>query len=879
MKHFTLPGFTVRLFLLVGLALAQTGLATETAEITYEKHIRPILKTHCFHCHGEGGELSGGLDVRLNRLLVAGGDSGTAIVPGDPSTSLLSQRVANQEMPPAEIATRLSSSEISLIENWIQSGAPTARPEPTEIDLNNYITDEERSYWAFQPVRHPELPPVNDLNRVRNAIDRFLLSKLESHELSFAPDADKLTLIRRASFDLLGLPPEPAAIDQFVRDENPGAYERLIDRLLSTAQYGERWGRHWLDVAGYADSEGYTDDDPERLDAYKYRNYVIQAFNSDKPLDQFVIEQLAGDELVPQPFNNLTADDAEKLIATGFLRMAPDGTGAGGVDQSLARNEVVAKTLEIVSSSLLGLTVGCAQCHDHRYDPISQADYYSLRAIFEPALDWKQWTAPRQRHISLYTDADREQAAAIEAEALKVLADRSAKEAEFIEATFQRELAKLPESLRETVRIARNTPVKQRTAEQTKLLNQNPSVNVSAGSLYLYDKKAADVLKQLSDQANTIRATKPREEFVRAVWEPSGKQPPQTFLFHRGDHDQPKQELAPRELTVLTSWKPVELPINDANLSSSGRRLAYAKWLVSGEHPLVARVLVNRVWLNHFGQGLVPTAGDFGLLGVPPTHPELLDWLADELVASGWSLKHLHRLIMTSTAYRQVAQRHAAGEAIDADNVLYGRMPLRRLEAEIVRDASLALSGELDLRLLGGVVPVMADRVGQFVIGKENLNAGRPGAVIDMGADEFRRSIYIQVRRSRPLSLLAPFDLPRMEPNCTVRQASTVSPQSLVLMNSDFAIARATRFAQRVHDEAGEQLVPQITLAWQLAFGSVPTTDELKEASAFIAAQTEHFAAHPAAESKDTERLTPQGEALASFCHALLSSNRFLYVD
>ncbi|MDA1052319.1 MAG: PSD1 and planctomycete cytochrome C domain-containing protein [Planctomycetota bacterium] len=862
------------------LAIASSLVATLSGEeVTYEKQVRPILKTHCFQCHGEGDKLQGGLDVRLGRLIAKGGDSGEAFVAGKPEASLLLQRLVDGDMPLEEVALRPTADEIATIRRWIVGGAVVSRPEPQGLSPDNYITEEERMFWAFQPVQRQHPPEVKGNANVRTSIDQFIIAKLEANNLRISPEADTRTLVRRVYFDLLGLPPSRTEVDAFVNDVSPNAYERLLDRVLNSPHYGERWGRHWLDVAGYADSEGYTEDDPVRPYVYKYRDYVIRAFNDDKPFDQFVIEQLAGDELVTPPFENLTPQQAEKLVATGFLRMAPDGTGVGGVDQDLARNDVMAKTIEIVSTSLLGLTVGCAQCHNHRYDPISQEDYYAIRAIFEPSLDWKNWLVPAKRQVSLYTDADRAKSTEIEAEALKLLEGRTKKQDEYIEATFQRELVKLEASLREPITVARNTPEKERTAEQNKLLKEHPSVNVSAGSLYLYDQKAADDLKKMADEAEAIRTKKPAEEFVRAVWEPAGKALPPTFLFHRGDYEQPKQEVAPRELTVLTSVKPIELPTNDQSLSTSGRRLAYAKWLTGGEHPLTARVIVNRIWLNHFGRGLVSTPGDFGALGVEPTHPELLDWLASEFVASGWSIKELHRLIMTSTTYRQASLRHDEGNAIDTDNLLYWRMPVRRLEAEILRDTALAVSGELNNKAFGAAVPVMADRVGQFVIGKENLDAGRPGEVLPMNGEDLRRSVYIESRRSRPLSVMAPFDLPRMEPNCTSRSASTVSPQSLLLMNSEFVLTRAKLFAERVRREASDDVSTQITLAWQLAFAATPSEEELAEAGSFIDEQTAHFAANPAPETKDKKEADPAGEALASFCHALLSSNRLLYID
>jgi hypothetical protein len=863
---------------LLAIWFAGNGLAEDNARsesrLTYERDVRPILKTHCFHCHGEGDELEGRLDVRLRRLIAKGGESGPAIEAGKPAASLLLQRIRDGEMPPEEVPTRPTADEIATIERWIAGGAVTIRDEPEEIGSGLYLTEEERGFWSFQPIQRSEPPQVKNVDRVRTPIDRFLLARLEDDGLSFAPDAEKRTLVRRAYFDLLGLPPTPEEVDRFVNDDALDAYERLLDRLLESPHYGERWGRHWLDVAGYADSEGYTDEDPVRPEAYKYRDYVIRSLNADKPLDQFIVEQLAGDELVTPPYENLSPEDADRLTATGFLRMAPDGTSSGGVDQNLARNDVMAKTIEIVSTSLLGMTVGCAQCHNHRYDPIAQADYYRLRAIFEPALDWKNWRSAKDRKISLYTDADRERAKQIEAEAQKVEEQRKQQEQEFIEQTFQRELAKLPAEIRDMVREARDTIAAKRTPEQQKLLKEHPSVNVTAGSLYLYDSKAAAELKKLADSAAAVRATKPKEEFVRALWEPAGQTPPKTFLFHRGDFEQPKQELPPGELTVLTSHQAFEIPANDPSLPSTGRRLSYARWLTSGQHPLTARVLVNRVWLHHFGRGIVTTPGDFGFLGTRPTHPALLDWLADEFMRNGWSLKKLHRLIMTSTAYRQSSQRDPAAPMTDTADELYARMPVRRLEAEVIRDRMLAVSGKLNPKPFGPAVPVMADLVGQFVIGIENLNAGRPGAVIAMNGEEFRRSVYVQVRRSRLLSVLDTFDAPAMEPNCTIRNASTVAPQSLMLMNSELVMTLAVEFAFRVSADAGDDTKSQIIRAWRLSFAREPSDDELNDAVAFLKQQTDYF------ESKQNKkRPAAEREAFQSLCHALLSANEFLYVD
>jgi mono/diheme cytochrome c family protein len=839
------------------------------AAVTYEGSVRPILKTHCFGCHGEGKELKGGLDLRLRRLMVQGGDSGPAIEPGKPEESLLLDRVLLEEMPPGDDA--LSAPEVAVVEQWIAAGAPTARPEPEDLGDGSYITEEERGFWSFQPIQHHDVPDVKEPDRVRTPIDAFLLARMQADELAFAADADKRALIRRATFDLLGLPPSPEEVELFLADESADAYARLLDRLLASPHYGERWGRHWLDVAGYADSEGYTDDDVERPHAFRYRDYVIRSFNADKPFDQFITEQLAGDEMVGPPYENLRPGDVEKLAATGFLRMAPDGTGESGVDMALASNAVVADTIKIVSSSLLGITVGCAQCHNHRYDPIPQSDYYRMRAIFEPALDWKNWRAPAARRVSLYTDEDRARAAEIEAEAAQVDAERDAKQQESIRQTFERQLAKVVAERRDEVRAAYETPAGERSPEHKRLLEEFPDVNVSAGSLYLYDSKAADDLKQIAARADAIRATKPVEGFVRALTEVSG-QVPETHLFDRGDHEQPKEKLLPGGLSVLASLGLAAIPENDPALPSTGRRLALARQWTDPRHPLVSRVLVNRFWMHHFGRGIVGTPGDFGALGDRPTHPELLDWLAADFVAGGWRLKRLHKQIMLSTAYRQASQRSP-------------HFPLRRLEAEVIRDAILSASGKLNVTMFGPPVPVMADTVGQFVIGIENLNAGRPGDELPMHGEEFRRSVYVQVRRSRPLAVLSTFDAPAMDPNCEARASSTVAPQALMLMNSPFVAAYSQYLADRVVREVGAERQAQVRRAWLLAFGREPTDDEAEEADAFLDLQTASLASKAAIgsatdeDAKADEATRPERAALATLCQALLSSNEFLYVD
>ncbi len=844
--------------------------AAFAASPTFEKDIRPILKAHCFDCHGEGEKLNGGLDLRLQRLMLKGGDDGPVIVPGKPHKSLVYKLIQSGEMPKRE--QKLTREQVGLIKEWIASGAKTARPEPAELGKGGGITEEERAFWSFQPIRRPIIPKANPKGRARTPIDALLLSAMAKKKLNFSPDAEKVTLLRRAYFDLLGLPPTPTEVEGFLADAAPDAYEKLIDRLLESPHYGERWGRHWLDIAGYADSDGYSDADPARAYAYKYRDYVIRSFNHDKPIDQFITEQLAGDELAqvtqdkPQPALS-DPQLRELLIATGFLRMGADGTATPAVDQDTVRNQTVADTIKIVSTSLLGLTVGCAQCHDHRYDPIPQTDYYRLRAVIEPAYDWKNWRTPDQRLISLYTEEDRKKAAEVEAEAKKLAAEKETKQKQYIDEALTKHLEKFEPELRGKLRAAYDTASDKRSAEQKKLLADNPSVNINPGVLYQYNQKAADELKAMDAKVVEIRGRRPPEDFISVLTEPKDKLPV-TYLFHRGDPKQPKDAVSPGGLTVLAPpGLCIELPSKDSALQTSGRRLAFARWLTSTKNPLVARVLVNRVWQHHFGRGLVATPSDFGAMGERPSHPELLDWLASDFTEHGWRLKRVHKMIMTSAAYRQSSKHNELGDRQDPENRFYWRKSVDRLDAEVIRDAMLAASGVLNRTLCGPPVPVRPDVHGQIVVGVDKTQGdNRMPIDVALSGEEFRRSVYIQVRRSRPLAVLHAFDAPVMEVNCEKRQSSTVATQSLMLMNSQFVLDQATRFAKRLRKEGGQELSDQIKRAWQLAFSRNPTTGELSDATAFLITQ---------ADAKPKDELQP----LTNLCQALLSANEFLYVD
>ncbi len=860
---------------------ATTG-RTEGSEqpIRFETHVRPILKRHCFQCHGEEEHPEGGLDLRFVRLMLQGGETGSVIVPGKPEDSLLFQRLRDSEMPPDE-SKLLSAEEVRIIRDWIAAGAETVRPELEFLSDASYITDEERSHWAFQPIVRPHVPSVVNTDSVINPIDAFLLSRLEAQGFRFSPRAKAETLLRRVYVGLHGLPPTPATIAEFVARNDADTWQSVVNKLLSSQHYGERWARHWLDVVGYADSEGYNDVDTVRPHAWRFRDYVIRSFNFDKPFDQFICEQLAGDELVTSPLNNISKADARLLVATGFLRMAPDGTGGAVPDAKAARNDTIADTIRIVSSSLMGMTVECAQCHDHRYDPVSQADYYRFRAIFDPAFDWENWRSPVQRQLSLYTDSDRAAAAKIEAKAAETDEKRTKWQTELIEATFEKQLAKLPADIHAAARAARQVGPTERTPEQEMLFKKYPNLNVTAGSLYLYDRNASKQLRELANKVTALRETKPKEGFVRALTEVTGRIPV-TKIFFRGDHEQPRQEVVPGGLTVVSETSEVsDIPSNLDGTRTSGRRLALAKRLTDPGYPLTARVIVNRLWLHHFGRGLVTTPTDFGISGQRPTHPQLLDWLASEFISNGWSLKHVHRLILTSTAWQQQLRTNEDQDQADPDNELHGGSRLRRLDAEVVRDMILAVSGKLNKRKFGSPVPVMPDRVGRFVIGRENSNSGRQFAdIIDMKGEQFRRSIYIQVRRSRPLSMMAAFDRPLMSPNCDKRRPSTSSTQSLLMMNSDQLIEYSRYLAERLEREAPGEPSAQVPLAWQLLYSRLPDHSEIEIATQFLKDQTAIFRAQPAyQQKKNTPERTAGQEALAVLCQMLFSSSEFLYVD
>ena len=817
-------------------------------ELVFETDVRPIFKEACFHCHGESGEREGGLDLRLVRLMKEGGESGPALVPGAVDRSLLWEKLADDEMPKGE--KKLSADRKDLIRRWIEQGARTARPEPENVEEARF-TLEELAHWAFQPVGRV-VPPGEG-----PPIDAFVERRLRKEGLALSDRADRRTLIRRISFGVTGLPPTSGEVEAFMNDGAEGAVGRLVDRLLASPQYGVRWGRHWLDAAGYAESDGNAVDDRRRGHAWRYRDYVIAAFNSNKPVDQFLVEQLAGDELVEGGLEVGDPRHLELLTATGFLRMAPDITQRS--NSLTDRNTAVADALKVVSTSVLGLTVGCAQCHDHKYDPIGIDDYYRFRAIFDPAFPLHNWQQPGNRLVDMTSPVVNAEREKIEKEAKKEEDAMTERRRNHCAEILEKKLADVPECEREETRQAVLAVEKKRTQRQKDLLEAYPMVkpvDFISGLLVEYDGAAHQRFEKEKQKVAEIRARKPPLRMVMATTEPAGEVPA-SRIFFRGNPESPREEVEPAEITVLQrSMEKVSIPTHgEEGRKTTGRRLTYARHLTGGGHPLTARVFVNRVWSHHFGRGLVATPGDFGIAGQPPSHPELLDWLARDFMEHGWNLKRLHRMILLSRTYQQSSRRRVEHDRVDPENILLGRANLRRLEAEAIRDALLMVSGKIDLTLGGVPSPVAANGEGKAVL----------------GGNKNRRSAFVAVERRLPLNMLETFDQPVMTPNCSHRRQTTVATQALWFLNDAEVLEHADALARVLEKkwDSGPERLRQLYLR---LFAELPTAPELEQCGQFLLSQREIFI-------QNDPECDAEHRALASLCQVLLASNRFLYVD
>jgi hypothetical protein len=998
--------------------------------------VLPLVKVRCVKCHGPG-KAEGGLNLSTPAFIAQGGDSGAAVAGGKLDASLLWQRVAADEMPPD---APLNAAERGLLAAWIEAGAPGLPADGSSHPSGDH--------WAFVPLAAARTPQVNAAERVQNDVDRFLLAELERHGLTYRPEADRATLARRVAFDLTGLPPTPEEIAAYQNDNSADAYERMVDRYLATPHYGERWGKFWLDAAGYADSNGYFNADSDRPLAYRYRDYVVRAFNQDKPFDRFVIEQLAGDELAGyQPGEATTSEVISLLEATHYLRNGQDGTGeSDGNDneQTIDRYSALDSCLQIVSSSLLGLTVQCAKCHDHKFEPLSQRDYYQWQSVFYPAFNVNNWAKPNQRVVQATLPGELEAWKAHEAEidqhasqlreefaswakdnqpqgaelfrdefaaggplladawsnaapgdsepagqpainldsdvrpgtvardgslfvlesgdgGDRVMSTRQAfnwspqVEGAWIQVTFDMVDVRVGDS-KVCERIAYYLAVRDfndtREGETGNVLLEGKPEAGGAG-LYLdypgNDHKDDGTLGQAVYQAghnygvrvtrvadgkcrldhlydgvpdgkpatvdaealgtggfgfglccgrsfivdNVVIAESQAENLVadhqrqaelekrrnelaaaikgldaertaepgRIAWMTDrSPEPPEVHLLERGNHGTPGDLVEPAPLAALDDphaiWR-VEKPASGAE--TTGRRLAWARWVTDADArpaALMARVQMNRLWQQHFGAGIVATCENLGVSGAAPSHPELLEYLAGQFVRSGWSVKHMHRLMLASAAYRQRGDFDEAASKRDPDNRLLWRWKVRRLDAEAIRDAILATAGQLDASMGGPYVPTSRDGAGEVVV-----NAGAEGAN--------RRSLYLQQRRSQTLSLLGVFDSPALVVNCVERPVSTIPLQSLSLLNSPFLRDQAECFARRIKREAGDDSAGRIERSFLLAYGREPTSAECAAAGAFLDEQLKTYA-----ENEQRDQL-----AWTDYCQMLFASSGFLYVE
>lgn len=794
---------------------------TETAKPPVaERDVQAILGAKCWVCHGRR-EKQAGLDLRTVASMRKGGKSGPALVPGNPDISLVIQRIAAQQMPPPALQEQfsvrgLTVDEFDKVKRWIADGARPGNEQAADVDpaTDPAIQQKDRQFWAFQSPKRSSQPAL-----ARHPIDAFILAK---RGRPLAPSAAPATLVRRAYFDLIGLPPTPDDTDAFLANSN---YDALIDRLLNSPRYAERSARLWLDAVGYADSEGGNNSDAPRPHAWRYRDYVIRAFQANKPYNEFLTEQIAGDELVDAArAAQLTPAHIDRLAATGFWRMAPDGTNSTEQNFIPERMDVIAGQIEVLGSAVMGLSIGCARCHDHKYDPLPTRDYYRLVAILTPAFDPFNWLPGAFPCGGVGATCDENNTRYFLPKATP----------EYAEAAAHNEpISARVKTLRNEIEEAAK-PFRAQAAEGAKLSDLEQA--------FPQFKKQKATLDEQIRKENALRKPLP---LVRALFD-LGPEPPPARILLRGDAGSPGALVSPGPPSILgTGLKPYRV---EPLPHSSGRRRALAEWLTQPEHPLTARVMVNRIWQQHFGAGLVDTPGNFGRMGSLPGNQELLDWLATEFVRTGWDIKAMHRLILTSDFYRQ-----RSGD---------DGFPLRRIDAESIRDTVLQIAGRLDTRQFGPADPVRQLLDGEVI------------------TESRRRSVYVQQKRTQPVSLLDTFDQPFMNPNCVKRGQSVVSSQALHLMNGDLVRENARFMAGRIADVAGDDPAAQIERAYLLALARRPSPDELRVARSAMEQMSgqwkKSLESDPPAEPVATRA---RWFALANICHTLINSAEFLYID
>jgi mono/diheme cytochrome c family protein len=847
--------------------------AAPPKRIDFARDVWPILEQSCWKCHGPEKQ-RGGLRFDRRPGALAAGDSGKpAIRPGRPEESELIRRVeaanARERMPPK--AERLGREQIAVLRAWIEQGAPWSQggAAPTAGRREMVVTAEDRRHWSYRPLKPAGPPAVREPLWCRAPVDTFIVAALEARRLRPNAPADRRTLIRRLYFDVLGLPPAPAEVEAFVADRRPAAYERLVERLLASPHYGERWGRHWLDVARYADSDG-LESDADRPNAYHYRDFVIRALNDDLPYQQFVRWQLAGDEYAP--------DNPLARAATGFLTAGVTEVLTVPMEEEKLRlrfNELDDMAVT-TASAFLGLTLGCARCHDHKFDAIPTRDYYRLQCAFTTTAragvllttraeadayrrrqaQWKQHLdAARNRLNAWLAEQKKRHAARLRAAKIDALAISDAQK-----------------------KVLKGQPA---SAEGKKLSQQYAKALTLSDEDYRRalteaERRQWDTLRRDVDAVGRERPRSPPTAL--AIIERKAEAEP-TWLLDRGDFYSKKERLQLGFLTVLTRSRTPEQYWDAARRAappgrSTGQRRALAEWITDVEHgagPLLARVIVNRVWQHHFGEGLVRTASDFGVRGERPTHPELLEWLAHQLVAGGWRLKPLHRLILNSSTYRQATTFDAARHQADPGNRLLWRRRPRRLEAEALRDAVLAVSGTLNGELFG---PAFKPPIPPEAMLARNTKDPYPTAAVDSNATR-RRSVYLFHKRVVQHPLLQAFDAPDASVSCGRRSITTVAPQALALLNDRFFRDRAADLADRLLAGGGTKPRDWIDRGFRLALSRLPDAAERAASERFLQRQLQRRKAREPSRSPEEVRR----HALTDFCQALFALNEFLYVD
>jgi hypothetical protein len=837
------------------------------------------LQARCVVCHGKDKE--SGLDLRTREGLLKGGSRGAAINPGDADGSLLYRFVAGEEKPRMPLGEELSEYQIGLLKSWIDKGAiwedneTVAQGEKGKVYASlKPITDEQRNYWAFRKPSRPQIPNIKNRSWVRTPIDAFILAKLEEKGLQPSPRADKRTLIRRVTFDLTGLPPSPEEINAFVADKSPDAYRKVVKRLLASPRYGERWAQHWLDVVRFGETNGF-ELDAEREQSWRYRDYVVKSLNDDKPYDRFITEQIAGDELDPNSF--------EMRVATGFLRAGPQHVVAGNQDLAVNRQEWLTEVMFGVGNGIMGLTVGCARCHDHKFDPIPQADFYRLQAFFA-ASDNYDFKRPTKDEEQAYGEAVK-----AHGEKLKPILD---------------EIAAIEQPYREKLTAAKRAKLEPQFANaltREERLRSDEEKRLAKEAQNMLEIKWNELVASISPEDREKRAALRRRMHSIELYAPDPLPKalavadtlnpiPQMNILKGGDPHRPGDAVQPRFPSVtlsLDASPEAEIkPVQIGGFKSTGRRLALARWLTGPDNPLTARVMVNRLWHYHFGRGIVATPNDFGRNGRQPTHPELLDWLAVEFSQSqSWSLKRMTEMMVLSNAYQQSSSIDGSKANVDPDNKLLWRMNRQRLDAEEIRDAVLAVNGSLTEQLGGPSIKVPLEPEVYDTIFTEyepdNLWPVHPDP-----RQHTRRSLYLIRKRNVRLPLLVAFDAPDLMAVCGARQISVHALQSLTLMNSEFMLSQSRALAQRLFKEASAGEVAMVSRLYEVTLARKPRPDELRLTQNFLKGQAAVIRGRIArGETVSKLQNLPKGidDAVAAawvdLCLATMNLNEFVYLN